>query len=725
MILEVEGYAHLPRVAVDSDKKRWVVWVLSKERASCIFSQFLTEQGDWSERFLVSHPGKVASLPEIKPFSKGVLIGWLELSSRETEFWLREFNGETWLKPLKVPLLRGIYRNLSILPLDDSKVWIAYEQHFGFSSKIFMACLLGDSFLIPPFEVSSKYQGMQLRPQLACSSQGEIFCVWEYHKSGLSGIICSIIGRGEDMVHIPVTNEPGMHFAPSIASDREGNLFIAWHHSRGRDRDVDIPRWIELRMLLRDGSLGLFPEMKDRDLEKKGEDQSLEFAEVLVLQPGLLVIFARGSHCFYYQLFTSRGWSSLMPLGPVKWGARGKKVSAFAFSDNEIWTARKESEGIVIETFRVKEREGKIVPKDIYSPVELRPYFVPRLNQREIKERFEGIFFGDLHVHSVYSDGLGCEEEVYLRAREIYRDDFVAITDHESFLGKRIDPGLWWSLNEVAERFNRDERFVTLIGYEWTGQAYPQGPGHVCVYLPHPLPIKGRGEGRNADLRELYEWLEKNQGFAIPHHIGWTGIDLDLVGRVTSVCEICSVHGVYEERDFFLIPPRSCEAGFFVREILDQGVRFGFVGGSDGHGLIWHHGISRIRDPFRTGLTAVLCKSLTRENILKALKKRQCYATSGAKIGLDFRVNNMPMGSIIPLRLPLEFYVHILGTYEIHEIRIRAQKRDIFIYDGQGKREIELDFSLKELASSWDYFYLRVIQKDGEMAWSSPIWVEA
>src|SRR5690606_12870758 len=92
-------------------------------------------------------------------------------------------------------------------------------------------------------------------------------------------------------------------------------------------------------------------------------------------------------------------------------------------------------------------------------------------------------YFGDIHQHSAHSDGIGTADEPYLRARHVYGDDFCALTDHESFLGKRIGPSEWAHLAAVAERHHETGHFVTLFAYEWTGRMHP-GPGHKVVYLP-------------------------------------------------------------------------------------------------------------------------------------------------------------------------------------------------------------------------------------------------
>src|SRR5204862_48122 len=78
-----------------------------------------------------------------------------------------------------------------------------------------------------------------------------------------------------------------------------------------------------------------------------------------------------------------------------------------------------------------------------------------------------------IHQHSAHSDGIGAADEPYLRARYAYGDDFGALTDHESFIGKRIGPGEWAYLNAITNRHDEPGVFATLLAYEWTGKKYP------------------------------------------------------------------------------------------------------------------------------------------------------------------------------------------------------------------------------------------------------------
>jgi hypothetical protein len=154
-------------------------------------------------------------------------------------------------------------------------------------------------------------------------------------------------------------------------------------------------------------------------------------------------------------------------------------------------------------------------------------------------------------------------------------------------------------------------------------------------------------------------------------------------------------------------------------------LRFGFVGGSDGHGLNWHHGVSRIEDSHRTGITAVITDEVTRQGVLNALARRRCYATSGAKIGLWFEIDGMPMGEEVRPGGISSYRVVVKGTAPITSLALVSN----------GGRETALKFTDSNADvigtlppppdGGWKYYYVRVVQVDGNVAWSSPIWVES
>ncbi len=501
----------------------------------------------------------------------------------------------------------------------------------------------------------------------------------------------------------------GIAAAPAIANG-PGGAWVAFHHDVREDTgEPDLAKWIAVRFVDMQGEVfEPTAPMSDRDRDLAGEEQGFEFPTLVVGRDGTVELFGRGSHNVYRQRLSTLGFGPRLPLEDGQWGCRGKRLSAARLADGCTLTARRGRKGILIERF--DEPTGGIpalraAQIDVGASSPARP--------RRSAWSGPQVLFGDIQQHSAHSDGVGSADEPYLRARYRYGDDFAALTDHESFLGKRIGPGEWAYLQAVTEEHDEPGEFATIVAYEWTGKAFP-GPGHKCVYLPGPgFPIVSRDEVPRG--RDLVAKIREQGAFTGPHHIGWTGADApghDPIGQ--PVWEICSCHGCYEEPGNAL-GYRGDLDDQFAKPMLDAGHRFGFIANSDSHGLLWHHGECRKRDPFRTGLTAVLSAERTREAILKAIRERRCYATSGAKILLDVRVEGHPMGSELDIEGPAQVEVRTLGTTDVVRIEL-VTPAGVVASDEPGSPSGSLAAAVEA-----PYVYCRVTQADGEMAWSSPV----
>ena len=65
----------------------------------------------------------------------------------------------------------------------------------------------------------------------------------------------------------------------------------------------------------------------------------------------------------------------------------------------------------------------------------------------------------------------------------------------------------------------------------------------------------------------------------------------------------------------------------------------------------------------------------------------------------------------------------VLGTAPIKELVIIRDNTYIERRPGQGET-MEFAFQEKDLAAGAHYYYARVEQTDGHVAWASPIWVQ-
>jgi hypothetical protein len=501
----------------------------------------------------------------------------------------------------------------------------------------------------------------------------------------------------------------------NLAAEGKG-VWIAFHHDvRESDGHADVAKWIALRFVDAAGQV-LEPaaEMRERDRERGGIEQSFEFPALVLGDDGALALFGRGSHNFWRQDLNVAGFGARVALSDGEWGSRGRYVAAIKLRDG-VLIARRDRRGIEVDLTPPIQGGAPVLRPARVDWSE--PSATARVERAADPARRHGLttLFGDIQQHSAHSDGLGSAHEAYLRARYRYGDDFVALTDHEAFLGKRTGPGEWEYLQRVAELYDAPGQFATLYAYEWTGKAFP-GPGHKCVYFPaRGAPIVSRDDVPEG--RALVQAVRALGGFASPHHIGWTGADEpghDDEGQ--PLWEICSCHGCYEHVDHPL-GQRGELREQMADVMLRRGHRFGFTASSDSHGLLWHHGEARKRDPYRTGLTAVQARALTREAIMEALCARRCYATSGAKILLDVRADGAPMGSALGDRVAARFEVQVQGTDVIRNIAL------------VGAEGVLAEFTPDAPAASVEaraespFVYVRVTQADGEMAWSSPVFL--
>lgn len=509
----------------------------------------------------------------------------------------------------------------------------------------------------------------------------------------------------------------GIATAPTVGLASQG-AWVAFHHDVREDTGVsDVAKWIALRFVDEDGRV-LEPSapMTDRDRDREGIEQSFEFPSLVVGEDGAIALFGRGSHDFFRQDVDANGFHPRRSMSDGEWGSRGRRVAVLALPSGKVVVARRDRKGIVVDV-QAAPTGGMpaLTPCDVpHAPSPSRPRIRAGV---DLASRWGlSTFFGDIQQHSAHSDGIGTADEAYLRARDRYGDDFVALTDHESFIGKRTGPGEWAYLQDVADRYEHPGEFATLLAYEWTGARHP-GPGHKCVYVPRRnLPLLSRDV--LASGPELVRELREQGGIASPHHIGWTGCEEAAHDPVvTPVWEICSCHGCYEHADHPL-GQRGDLRDQMVDVMLRKGHRFGFTASSDSHGLLYHHGEARKRDPYRTGLTAVQAPSLHRDAVLEALKTRRCYATSGAKILLDVAVDDAPMGSTIRAEGPVHVEVRAIGTDRIERIDLVGPDGLLTSVPLHG-REVWIERGVEAA-----FVYARVVQRDGEMAWSSPVFID-
>ncbi len=154
-------------------------------------------------------------------------------------------------------------------------------------------------------------------------------------------------------------------------------------------------------------------------------------------------------------------------------------------------------------------------------------------------------------------------------------------------------------------------------------------------------------------------------------------------------------------------PGRFQEAGM-VWNALAKGYRLGTTASSD-------HGSTHI------SYTLVYTPANDRESILAAIRRRHTYGSTD-NIIVEVWANGHFMGEEFDTRELPSLRLKVNGTDAIARIDLVRNNR--YIYTTSPLRKtIDIKYVDMEPEAGLNYYYLRVQQDNGEVAWASPIWI--
>jgi len=333
------------------------------------------------------------------------------------------------------------------------------------------------------------------------------------------------------------------------------------------------------------------------------------------------------------------------------------------------------------------------------------------------------IYWGEFHSHAY--DGLEINElnrttspeSLYRYGRDVTRLDFLALGSH-IFRHDPSGPGKWWEMaRAAASALHEDGSYIPFLGCEWR-DAEARGGDRNLVYRD----LDAAPPDPTWTVEEIFSNM-RGTGLVTPHVGGTVAMPHHHDSAAEPLCEMTSGHGNFE---------------WFAQAYLAKGWKLGLIGGSDGHvgtpghprrpstqgsGRFWHQ--LRFRDVGWSGgpLMAVAADSLTRESLCEAFHARRTYASTGARALLEFGVDGHAMGASLAAHGPVTITLRIVGTAPVQRVDlIRGDRRLKRWEPGTTVFQAELD----DLPTCGEtYYYIRVEQEDGEMLWSSPVWVKS
>jgi hypothetical protein len=154
--------------------------------------------------------------------------------------------------------------------------------------------------------------------------------------------------------------------------------------------------------------------------------------------------------------------------------------------------------------------------------------------------------------------------------------------------------------------------------------------------------------------------------------------------------------------------------GSSLQEAWARGHKLGVLASSDCHG-----------PPHEHILIGLWATELTREAIWEALWQRRTFGTTGAqRIEVSFSADGFPMGSLYSTDTDPIIRATVRGTQPLQQIEVIKNNEVLSAFAGEGQTELSLSYRDDSPPSRPDnWIYLRVKQTDGNLAWSSPIWI--
>lgn len=249
-------------------------------------------------------------------------------------------------------------------------------------------------------------------------------------------------------------------------------------------------------------------------------------------------------------------------------------------------------------------------------------------------------FWGDLHGQSEETVGTGSARDYFAFARD---RAFVDAVGHQGN-DFQITSEFWDELNTLTDGFNDPGHFVTVPGYEWSGNTnlggdrnvYFTGEGRTIRRSSHALIADRSDLDTDASTaRELFQaFTDTGEDVVCYAHCGGRYADIKYAhdGRFERSMEIHSSWGTFE---------------WLMQDAFEMGYRVGIVANSDGH-----KGRPGASYPGASlfgavgGLTCFLMPELTREDLIECLRRRRHYATTGGRMYIDLRVD-FPQGGTL------------------------------------------------------------------------------
>jgi len=742
------------------------------------FDQLYVREGDgtvWKAPFRLAADADIFRTAVAEDPAGKVWVIWSQQVKGNWALYGRAKGKSTWSKTER--LSEGPGPDIYHRAITDShgNLWLVWQKTVRGAAQIFAKTFDGRTWS-QEFWVSDgvSARGNNWWPAIAAGPNGLVSIVWDGYSAGSYDVFLRQFRNGSWDEARPVVNTARFEACPSVAIDSLGRTWIAWHESGpewGKDTGALVIRkgsgLYEQRHLriavAHNGSLlttaGLLTSVFD-------ETVSWHLPHLQIDANGQPWLFARrlnmripdsrttGSGSIYspiWDIYVTRYqdgvWS---PLSYVPHSAGRNDMMPATTVDNKgslwlAWPTDQRSTESVTYHQQGEIRIARVAREPSRNPgVELIPYTdqpppsFERIHPNEtaalkrirsyrisIRGKTYQIYRGDLHRHTEISWDGGADGSVldaYRYARDAASLDFLGITDHADPLQ---EPYNWWLMQKFADLFQVKD-FAAFYAVE---RSLPFPNGHRNLLYPARgvplLPINPTEERGWEGAGRLYAYLRRYKGIAISHTSGTNaGTDWrDNDPVVEPLVEIYQgLRDTYEyagaPRPKTLQPSPALSADSpppqrygMVWNALAKGYKLGFIASSDHHST-------------HVSYACLIADGPGRDSLFEAMRARRAYAATD-NIIVDLRSSGSDgehiMGEESVSSTPVHLSVKVFGTAPIKQLDVIKNNKIVYTLS-PSQPDVQFQYADADKAPGESYFYVRVMQTDGEMAWSSPIW---
>jgi hypothetical protein len=612
-------------------------------------------------------------------------------------------------------------------------------------------------------------------PAIAADGSGTIWIAWDSYDRGNYDVFLRSFSNGRAGATRTLTQSPRMEAHASLAADREGHVWVAFDEAEanwGKDygylvKTAGNPLYQsrKLRVLRVTGDHveepeaplnAAFPLYLPRFLQNPqitvSSDGKVALAALQLTKSNSVIEVWGTNGVWENVVFTldGGGWHRSQVL-PQSAGANDARVALAAAPNGRVWAAwAADQRDLVSAQPRRQTVFAASVPQETGTgEIRLKPFVErPELSEpvhpqeaadvrtiRDYRIRSGGtdyrILRGDLHRHtSLSTDGVGDGSlwDFYRYALDAASLDFSTVTDHQGG-GTSYN---WWKTQKSCDLFQVGQRLTTLYAYE-RSVPYPNGHRNI-VFTKRGIPIlpidpaEQTGPDNPGTIRSasrVLPYLRENDGIAFRHTTATDqGTDWqDHDNTLEPLVEVYQGHRMAYEHEG---GPRGATAdklytqrsGYrpagFIWNALAKGYRLGFEAASD-------HTSTHI------SYSCILTTGTSRQDLVDAMRKRHAYGATD-NIVLDFRVEadgrEYLQGDEIPAASRYLLRVNVLGTGAIRRVAVIHNEAYAYEVTPNDQRKAEFTYMDAQPVTGENRYYVRVEQVDGNLAWSSPVWVQ-